>query len=117
MVEPNDMRFDSETLENLRKNAKKEGIPLDDMFSMTDEAVKKLYEICKAPAGKYRVVCMDRSDVQGDYNSMDEALAAAEELTSELTAHASDKEDVIGYRVFDDEGTLLGPVDEDETSF
>lgn len=117
MDEPEEIPFDSETLENIRKTAKKEGIPLDDIFSMISETVKKLYEICKAPAEKYRVVCMDRIDVQGDYDSIDEALAAAEELTNELRARASDKEDIIGYSIFDDEGTMIGPDDEDESCF
>ena len=69
----------------------------------------------KAPERKFRVIGIDKFHppgeddwLEGDYNSLDEALTIARELTREASKDSTDPRIAEVYYVYDDEGVYRG---------
>lgn len=69
----------------------------------------------RARKGKYRVVGIDRFEppgeghwVVGDYESLEEALAVARDLTLEAAAYSDSPSMATVYYVYDDKGRYCG---------
>jgi hypothetical protein len=72
-------------------------------------------EDLKAPKGKFRIVGIDKFEipgeghwVEGDYDSLDEALRIARNNTREASGDATDSSMATVFYVYDENGSYLG---------
>lgn len=101
------------------------GVPLDDILHKHIQKAEGVAQKIKAPPGEFRVVGIDKYDgsdwVQGDFDSMEEALQTARSKTSEARKNMLELNDEVDgsprspcyniatvYYAYNSQGNYLG---------
>lgn len=81
------------------------------MDPFDNDTRKAFAKECKAPKGKFRILCIDMFDYQyyiyDDYETKHEAMLIAEEMNRQETQKEADNKIPSVYSVYDDKGDKI----------
>lgn len=105
-------KLNPDQLKILGLYAAESGIPPDDLLDSLSKRRKEVIELTTSKEGKYTVLAVDRFDdnywVHDRYDTSEEALRIACELTDDSKNLASDESVATIYYAYDPKGINLG---------